>query len=76
MKSSVIQKMPQRLRVFGMQEEYGITPLGLEALDMLRIEGGLIFAGSEFDDQTDPYEAGIGFTVPLNKTDISLAGQR
>ena len=51
-------------------EEYGITPLGLEALDMLRIEGGLIFAGSEFDDQTDPYEAGIGFTVPLkSKTD-------
>ena len=31
-------------------EEYGITPLGLEALDMLRIEGGLIFAGSVFDD--------------------------
>ena len=46
-------------------EPYGMTPLGLAALDMLRIEGGLIFAGSEFDDQTDPMEAGIGFTVPL-----------
>lgn len=51
-------------------EEFNIVPLGLAALDMLRIEGGLIFAGSEFDDQTDPYEAGIGFTVPLkSKTD-------
>lgn len=48
----------------------GMIPLGLSALDMLRIEAGLIFAGSEFDDQTDPMEAGIGFTVPLkSKTD-------
>jgi len=51
-------------------EEFKISPLGLEALDMLRIEAGLIFAGSEFCDQTDPFEAGIGFTVPLkSKTD-------
>ena len=41
----------------------GLMPLGLEALDMLRIESGLIFAGYEFDDQVDPFEAGIGFTV-------------
>ncbi|RMF40885.1 MAG: DUF1989 domain-containing protein [Alphaproteobacteria bacterium] len=48
----------------------GLAPLGLAALDMIRIEAGLIFAGSEFDDQTDPMEAGIGFTVPLkSKTD-------
>jgi aminomethyltransferase len=44
---------------------FGIKPLGLEALDMLRIESGLIFAGYEFDDQVDPFEAGIGFTVAL-----------
>jgi aminomethyltransferase len=46
-----------------------VTPLGLEALDMLRIESGLIFAGYEFDDQVDPFEAGIGFTVPAKKED-------
>ena len=46
-----------------------VTPLGLEALDMLRIEAGLIFAGYEFDDQVDPFEAGIGFTVPSKKED-------
>jgi aminomethyltransferase len=51
-------------------QEFKIAPLGLEALDMLRIEAGLIFAGAEFCDQTDPFEAGIGFTVPLkSKTD-------
>jgi aminomethyltransferase len=48
----------------------GMIPLGMKALNMLRIESGLIFAGSEFDDQTDPMEAGIGFAVPLkSKTD-------
>jgi len=43
----------------------GLTPIGLEALDVLRIEAGLVFAGYEFDDQIDPFEAGIGFTVAL-----------
>ncbi|MGZ4178649.1 MAG: DUF1989 domain-containing protein, partial [Solirubrobacteraceae bacterium] len=47
-------------------EPRGIKPLGLEALDMLRIESGLIFAGYEFDDQVDPFEAGIGFAVALD----------
>ncbi|MCX4175848.1 MULTISPECIES: DUF1989 domain-containing protein [Paraburkholderia] len=43
----------------------GMVPLGLNALDMLRVEAGLIFAGYEFTDETDPFEAGIGFSVPL-----------
>jgi len=51
---------------------YGLTPLGLDALDMLRIESGLIFAGYEFDDQVDPFEAGIGFTVNLDTADDFL----
>ena len=51
-------------------EPFGITPFGLGALDMVRIEAGLVFAGCEFTDQIDPFEAGIGFTVPLkSKTD-------
>jgi aminomethyltransferase len=49
--------------------EHGLTPLGLEALDILRIEAGLIFAGYEFDDQVDPFEAGIGFAVDLETED-------
>jgi len=50
-------------------EPRGMKPLGLKALDMLRIEAGLAFAGYEFCDQTDPFEAGIGFAVPKEKTD-------
>ena len=46
-------------------EEFGIVPLGLEALELLRVEAGLVMAGNEFCDQTNPFEAGIGFTVPL-----------
>lgn len=48
-------------------QSHGILPLGLAALDMLRIESGLIFAGYEFDDQTDPFEAGIGFVIAKTK---------
>ena len=48
---------------------HGLKPLGLTALDMLRIESGLIFAGYEFDDQVDPFEAGIGFAVVLDTED-------
>jgi aminomethyltransferase len=36
----------------------------------VRIESGLIFAGYEFDDQVDPFEAGIGFAVALDGEDF------
>ena len=45
--------------------KYGLKPMGLEGLDMARIEAGLVFAHYEFNSETDPFEAGIGFTVPL-----------
>jgi aminomethyltransferase len=56
-------------------QPWDLTPLGLEALDMLRVEAGLIFAGYEFSDQTDPYEAGIGFTVPLKTKEDDFIGK-
>ena len=54
---------------------HDIAPCGLEALDMLRIEAGLIFYGYEFCDQTDPFEAGIGFTVPLKTKTEDFVGR-
>lgn len=62
-------------KVWEAGQPYGLTPLGLAALDMMRIEAGLIFAGSEFDDQTDPFEAGIGFTVPLKSKNDDFIGR-
>jgi aminomethyltransferase len=56
-------------------EPHGLMPLGLQALDMVRIESGLAFAGYEFCDQTDPFEAGIGFTVPLTSKNEDFIGR-
>ena len=56
--------------IWAVAEPRGCLPLGLEALDILRIESGLIFAGYDFDDQVDPFEAGIGFTVVLGDEDF------
>jgi aminomethyltransferase len=54
---------------------HGLMPLGLEALDMVRIEAGLAFAGYEFCDQTDPFEAGIGFVAPAAKSEPYVGGE-
>lgn len=56
-------------------EPYEMSPMGLDALDMLRVEAGLVLAGREFCDQTDPFEAGIGFTVPLAKKNDDFIGR-
>ncbi|WP_350334422.1 DUF1989 domain-containing protein [Coralliovum pocilloporae] len=53
----------------------GMVPLGLTALNTLRVEAGLIFAGYDFSDQTDPFEAGIGFTVPLKSMEDDFIGR-
>jgi aminomethyltransferase len=55
--------------------DLGLRPMGLAALDMVRIEAGLIFAGQEFTDQTDPFEAGIGFAVALKSKPGDFVGR-
>ena len=62
-------------KVFEHGKDLGITPMGLEGLDMVRIEAGLIFYGYEFNDQTDPFEAGIGFAVPLKTKKDDFVGK-
>jgi aminomethyltransferase len=56
-------------------QEFNISPMGFEALDMLRIEAGLILGGHEFSDETDPFEAGISFTVPLKSKEQNFIGK-
>lgn len=62
-------------RVWQLGTPLGLVPLGLDALDTLRIEAGLVFAGHEFCDQTDPFEAGIGFCVPLKSKQDDFIGR-
>jgi aminomethyltransferase len=57
-------------------KKYDLKPMGLEALDMVRIEAGLIFANYEFDSETDPFEAGIGFAVPLKSKADDFIGKQ
>ena len=56
-------------------KEFDLTPMGFEALDILRIEAGLILGGNEFSDETDPFEAGISFTVPLKSKEQNFIGK-
>ena len=56
-------------------KEHGIIPAGFAALDKLRIEAGLILFGAEFDGQQDPFEAGIGFAVPLKTKEDDFIGK-
>tara|TARA_Y100000591_G_scaffold247202_1_gene218277 strand:- start:1513 stop:1998 length:486 start_codon:yes stop_codon:yes gene_type:complete len=53
----------------------GLIPAGFAALDKLRIEAGLVLFGNEFDGQQDPFEAGIGFTVPLKSKEEDFIGK-
>jgi aminomethyltransferase len=48
-------------------EPLGIMPCGLGARDTLRLEAGMPLYGNELDRQTNPYEAGLGRVVKLDK---------
>lgn len=46
---------------------HGLVPAGLGARDTLRLEAGLCLYGHELDEQTNPLEARLGWTIKLGK---------
>jgi aminomethyltransferase len=48
----------------------GATPCGLAARDVCRLEAGLRLYGNDIDETVNPYEAGLGWTVRLQKGDF------
>jgi aminomethyltransferase len=46
----------------------GLVPCGLGARDTLRLEAGMPLYGNELDLDTNPFEAGLGRVVKLDKT--------
>jgi len=62
--------------IFGVQGQYDVVAMGLDALEMVRIEAGFIMPGFDFNtaDATvrnghdrSPYEIGLGWVVNLDK---------
>ncbi|MCW5876377.1 MAG: aminomethyltransferase family protein [Anaerolineales bacterium] len=58
---------------------YGLLPVGLAALDMLRVEAGLLLIEVDYTSsnhahipaqKSTPYELGLGWTVAANKADF------
>jgi aminomethyltransferase len=57
-------------RVFEAGKSEGIRPIGLGARDTLRLEMGYCLYGNDIDATTNPLEAGLGWTVRLEKQDF------
>jgi aminomethyltransferase len=57
---------------------HGVLPAGLGARDATRLEAALRLYGNDMDDTVNPYEAGLGWTVRLEKAEFigrdALAG--
>lgn len=48
----------------------GLVPAGLGCRDTLRLEARLSLYGNELDEETNPLEAGLAWTVKLGKADF------
>jgi aminomethyltransferase len=48
-------------------KDAGLTPAGLGARDTLRLEAGMPLYGNELDRATNPFDAGLGRVVKLEK---------
>ena len=46
---------------------FGIKPIGLGARDTLRLEAALHLYGNDLDENTTPIEAGLSWSVPIDK---------
>ncbi|MFW5994341.1 MAG: glycine cleavage system aminomethyltransferase GcvT [Halanaerobiaceae bacterium] len=51
-------------------ENFGIMPAGLGCRNTLRLEAALCLYGNDIDEKTNPLEAGLSWTVKLDKEDF------
>src|SRR5207302_7553050 len=51
--------------------DQGVLPAGLAARDVCRLEAGLRLYGNDMDEHTNPYQAGLGWTVKLAKGEFN-----
>ncbi|HET8827772.1 MAG TPA: glycine cleavage system aminomethyltransferase GcvT [Pelobium sp.] len=53
--------------IFKAGAPYDIKPIGLAARDTLRLEMGFCLYGNDIDDNTSPFEAGLGWVTKFTK---------
>ena len=58
-------------QLFAAGEEFGLCPMGNDALEILRVEAALMVSGAEFGGETEPDEAGLGFAIDMRNEDFS-----
>ena len=51
-------------------KEFGMEMFGLDAMNIRRIEAGILNAGSDFDHTTTPYDVGLGRFIDEDKGDF------
>lgn len=51
--------------------DFGIKPIGLAARDTLRLEMGYCLYGNDIDDNTSPFEAGLGWVTKFTKVFVN-----
>lgn len=51
-------------------EPFGIADAGYRAIESCRLEKGYLYWSADITPDTNPYEAGLGFAVVLDKTDF------
>ncbi len=51
-------------------QPHGLAPAGYRAIESLRLEGGFLAWAADITPEENPYEAGLGFAVKLDKGDF------
>jgi len=57
-------------RLVEILEPKGMRLVGMTALDLLRIEGGFIIGGIEYDETVSPYECALDWAIEYEKGDF------
>jgi aminomethyltransferase len=55
--------------------DLGVASCGLGARDTLRLEAGMNLYGNDMDENTDPFESGLGWTVALEPQERAFIGR-
>jgi len=66
----IIGDAANALRLWGSFMRRGVRPCGLGARDSLRLEAGMLLYGQDMDKSTNPFEAGLGWSVEMDNGDF------